>query len=284
MSHSDDPPRDGPPGNHPPAFQPGGGVSHPDDDTLAVLALGEEVDRVVAAHVASCVQCGAEIQSYSRVVLAGRALEPADAPLVMPPRAVWDRIAADIGLDPALLPLQAPPSEHAGPDREFDDPASARPPAPVDLDARRTSTGRARSRAGLLVAASVAGALLGVGATLSWQALDDPDTVAFTVLEPLPGKAASGEVKLVGTGEKRELNLLLDTDAPDDAYLQVWLMSPDLQRMVPVGVLEDGVGFWRVPAELDIDEFPVVDVSIEPFDGNAAHSTDSLVRGQLIEG
>jgi len=236
----------------------------------------------VSAHVESCLHCRAEVESYSRVVTAGRALESGDHVLVMPPRSVWDRIAADIGIDPALLPVNAPIATPDGPASRTDEPAvSLPPPPPVDLEARRTSSGRARARTWLLVAASVVGALLGVGATLTWQALDDPATVAFTVLEPLPGQAASGEVKLVGEGEERELNLLLDTDAPADAYLQVWLMSADLERMVPVGVLEDGVGFWRVPAELDIDDFPIVDVSIEPFDGNASHSADSLVRGQL---
>ena len=119
--------------------------------------------------------------------------------------------------------------------------------------------------------------------TLGWQALDDPAVVASAVLRPLPDKAASGDVILIGSGEERELNLRLDVDAPSDAYLQVWLMSPDAQRMVPVGVVEDGVGFWRVPAGLDIAEFPLVDVSIEPFDGNAAHSSDSLVRGTLSD-
>ena len=36
-----------------------------------------------------------------------------------------------------------------------------------------------------------------------------------------------------------------------------------------------------LPAQVDVGEFPVVDVSIEPADGDPAHSGDSVVRGTL---
>jgi hypothetical protein len=36
-----------------------------------------------------------------------------------------------------------------------------------------------------------------------------------------------------------------------------------------------------VPADLDLSKYKIVDVSVEPYDGNPAHSTDSLVRGSL---
>jgi len=32
---------------------------------------------------------------------------------------------------------------------------------------------------------------------------------------------------------------------------------------------------------MDVAEFPLVDVSIEHFDGDAGHSADSVVRGLL---
>jgi len=279
VSHLDAPPPPGGTSATEDAAREGG---HPDDETLAVVALGEPPDDLVAAHVAGCSQCRAEVDSFARVVTAGRSLDSSYERLEVPPRAVWDRIAADLGINPALLPdATGAPAAAVVADAEVHQLSDrrSRPPARVFTE----GGDRTRSRWGVLVAASVASALAGVGVTLGWQALDDPAVVASAVLRPLPDKAASGDVILIGSGEERELNLRLDVDAPSDAYLQVWLMSPDAQRMVPVGVVEDGVGFWRVPAGLDIAEFPLVDVSIEPFDGNAAHSSDSLVRGTLSD-
>jgi hypothetical protein len=36
-----------------------------------------------------------------------------------------------------------------------------------------------------------------------------------------------------------------------------------------------------LPENLDVGEFPVVDVSNEPIDGDPTHSGDSIVRGVL---
>ena len=40
-------------------------------------------------------------------------------------------------------------------------------------------------------------------------------------------------------------------------------------------------GTFAVPAGLDLGEYPIVDVSDEPVDGNPAHSSVSIVRGTL---
>ena len=37
----------------------------------------------------------------------------------------------------------------------------------------------------------------------------------------------------------------------------------------------------ELPADLDLAEFPLVDVSVEPLDGNPTHSGDSVARGEL---
>jgi hypothetical protein len=36
-----------------------------------------------------------------------------------------------------------------------------------------------------------------------------------------------------------------------------------------------------IPTGLDLAEYPIVDVSREPFDGDPAHSSDSIARGTL---
>ena len=43
----------------------------------------------------------------------------------------------------------------------------------------------------------------------------------------------------------------------------------------------DGPGTYEVPADIDPELFPVVDISIELDDGDPTHSGDSVVRGEL---
>ena len=38
---------------------------------------------------------------------------------------------------------------------------------------------------------------------------------------------------------------------------------------------------FAIPAGVDVGDFPIVDVSLEPFDGDPTHSGDSIVRGQI---
>ena len=77
--------------------------------------------------------------------------------------------------------------------------------------------------------------------------------------------------------------LEVDLRAPelDDAYYEVWLLEPDVSGLVPLGTTQAGTTVFEIPAGLDLDEFPVVDVSVEPLDGDPAHSGDSVVRGVL---
>lgn len=260
---------------------------HPDDDTLAVVALGEQVDATDAAHVASCERCRAEVESLARVVRVGRSYDGSDEATLMPPRSVWEHIAAEVGIDAALLPStpdrgagiasgEARPVTHLSerPNRSGTTPARE----------RASATGRRTSRTGLLVAASVIGALLGVGATLGWQALDEssPAVLASTTLAPLPDKVGTGTAEVRSAGGRRELDLSLDAAAPAEGFLQVWLLSSsDDERMVLLGVLEGGSGSFVLPPGVQLEDYPVVDVSIEPYDGDPLHSADSLVRGTL---
>ena len=179
-----------------------------------------------------------------------------------PPAEVWGRIAAETGVDPW-----------------------GRAAVALDSTTRRSAAcGRSR-RTGLLVAASIAGVLLGIGGTIAWQSLDDAaDVVATASLAALPDKVGSGEAEVVDTSAGRELELQLDTPLPSDAFLQVWLLSPDATRMYPVGVISGKSGHWTLPPDVTLAEYPVVDVSIEPYDGEAAHSGDSVVRGTLDVG
>ena len=51
--------------------------------------------------------------------------------------------------------------------------------------------------------------------------------------------------------------------------------------MVSIGNMANSPDRLPVPESVDVHEFPVVDVSDEPADGNPKHSGDSIVRGTL---
>ena len=107
------------------------------------------------------------------------------------------------------------------------------------------------------------------------------DAVRLSALGPVQ---ASGRVVLAGRGDER--SLVVDTTGLPRAhgFYEVWLLDLDLGRgrMVPLGALDDtGHGRLTVPEGVRLRDYPEVDVSLEPDDGDPAHSGDSVLRGQL---
>jgi hypothetical protein len=127
--------------------------------------------------------------------------------------------------------------------------------------------------------------VVGVGGTLAVQRLAAPspppaETLAAATLEPLPGWQAQGRASVREVDGRRVLTVDL-SDVPGGGYREVWLMDTGLTQLVGLGVLSGTEGQFDLPANLDLREFRVVDVSEEPYDGNPAHSGDSIVRGEL---
>lgn len=258
---------------------------HVDDETLALLALGEPVGTPDDLdHLAACRRCADEVASLRGVADLARESGP-EAPLVAPAPQVWDRVAAELGLGErahaaARGDLGTPP---AGPADAEGDPAAASavdaPPATVTPLASR----RRVRRAWLAVAAAAGLVVGGAGATAWWQARADRSTlVASAVLEPLPGWSQTGTAQ-VRTAADGSRSLVVDLDSPParDGFLEVWLLRPDVSGLVSLGTLDSTSGTFTLPAGLDLAEFPVVDVSDEPLDGEPAHSGVSVVRGVL---
>jgi hypothetical protein len=78
-------------------------------------------------------------------------------------------------------------------------------------------------------------------------------------------------------------DVVVDLTGGDDGVglREVWLLTADATGLVSVGLLDGSSGRFSIPADLDLSQYPVVDVSAEPDDGNPAHSGDSIVRGTL---
>ena len=140
-------------------------------------------------------------------------------------------------------------------------------------------TGRWGAR---LLAAAVVLAVAAGGAV--WYRASTAEVVlASTTLEALPDKSGAGRARL--TERDGDLRLSIEVTRPptSDAFEELWLLNTDGQRMISLGVVPPtGRASYPVPAEgRDLDGYTVVDISLEPLDGDAAHSQNSLLRGTL---
>jgi len=155
--------------------------------------------------------------------------------------------------------------------------------------ARRRGSGRGaheRRSWGLAAAAAAAVVVLIVGGVALARRDDDSggSVVASAELEPLPdeptGAATPVRADLIDKGGSLQLDLSTgDLPAPAGFY-EVWLIDTDISGMVSLGPARAD-GTYAVPADVDPTAFPIVDVSLEPPDGNPTHSGVSVLRGTL---
>lgn len=228
-------------------------MQHCDDDVLALIAMGETVDASDDAHVQQCPRCQSRLDQLAAVVTTTRSITPQDSP-VAPPPAVWDAIATELELDSARANV-------------------------VSLDSRRR-----RRRPWLMVAAAVAGIALGSAVTFGLlQSGSQGELVAQAALAPVQDSGFQGSA----TVEQVDGQAVLVVKVPGlpsvpDGYYEVWMATPDTSTMVAIGTLNAGTeGRFTLPAGMDMTTFPVVDVSVEKFDGDNGHSAQSVVRGEL---
>ena len=253
-------------------------MPHCTPETLALAALREPLPADDAAHLAGCAACRAEVRSLRRSVDALAVPEFATSVTpVAPPPSVWESIAGVTGVQAAprddsaerTPPVVAAPEAPVAP--------SELAPAPADVRELRPN----RAKLLLAVAASL---LVGVGIGAGAVALatrDGGSAVVATDLEPLDDRDATGNAEVIDTGNGEQLKVVLHAPALDDGYYEVWLLEPSVKRMVQVGVVRSGTTTLDLPEGIDLGEYPIVDVSVEPLDGNPAHSGVSVARGEL---
>jgi hypothetical protein len=193
-----------------------------------------------------------------------------------PPPGLWERIAAEVqrGDATAVAASGAPETLEAP-----EGPASPEvdtPPIPITR-----ARGRARRFGALpwVVGAAAAVVLVVAGLAVLVNRQTDPTVVASAELDRL-GVAGSGRAELVD--QDGQLVLRVDTADldPGDGFLEVWVIDPDVTKLVSLGPLRPD-GTYDLPPGLDPTLFPIVDVSVEPLDGNPTHSGDSVLRGEL---
>ncbi len=235
---------------------------HVDPDDLALLAMGEHATTADDAHVLGCLHCQTELDQLRAVVSSARLVTPEDRPQQAPAH-VWDAVVAELG-------LRATAADASG------DPG----PAVVSLAAfsrRRVSM--------LAAAAAVIGLALGVGGTLlATRTGSRPPVQARALMTVLASSSRGGDAEVLRTSAGRVLELDVPTLHRASGYYEVWLLDRDGKRLVAIGLLDLAAGHrarFPLPPGLDLAAYPVVDVSLEPADGNPAHSGDSIVRGTL---
>ncbi len=265
-------------------------MRHCTPEDLALAALREPLARDAAAHLAGCPACGSEVARLRRSVDVLAVAELADpGPPVAPPPGLWAGIAAATGVAtaprPDVVAASAPP---AGPVPDLlPVPLTARPgtDAPGEPLAPVVPLRPRRSR---LLLAAAAALVVGLGAGAGGVLLADRAgsdgglPVAAAALDPLEDSGASGSAEVVEREDgTRVLRVELSADAPAEGYYEAWLLTESVTGLVPLGVVRVGTEDFELPEGLDLGEYPVVDVSVEPLDGDPAHSGVSVARGLL---
>jgi anti-sigma-K factor RskA len=232
-------------------------MSHCDEDALALLALGEVVDSRDVAHAQECAECSARLEEYRAVVGIGRTVTPDDVPSA-PPAEVWAAVSAEVARE----------RDASGVVRSLDSAPSR------------------RRRGGYALAAAAAVIGLIAGSALTTSIINRPESVqivASAALEPIgdAGVRGSAVVEKVDGGAQLKVTVP-DLPAAADGYYEVWMATADTATMVAIGNLNPGeTAEYTLPVGMDLASFPVVDISLEHFDGNPGHSATSVVRGTL---
>ena len=225
------------------------GIDHMDEETIALLALGESVAGANTSHLNSCVACQSKVDQMRAIVDSARTITDEDRP-ISPPDDLWQSITDEIEADGAVF--------------------SQRP-------------AKGGLRMGWFALAAAVGIIVGsLGTIIAVDQQSPAPTIAQAELEPLPGQEARGVAQVRETSD----GPVLLVDVPDlpqpDGYYEVWMLSPEADSMVSIGVLGQGaVNEFPLPAGMDMQAFPVVDISVEQFDGDVTHSGASLARGTL---
>ncbi len=204
-----------------------------------------------------------------------RSVTDEDRERTAPPPDLWTRIEA--GLGEATAPSATSETLTA------DDHSLPSEPTPViDLTQERTRRApRARRRvrryAAMAAAAAVTVAVLGVSAIIGQD--DTSSYIAQATNTELP-EAFDGTAVASVNSDATQISLEFSSDLPSAEPVELWLIKPDLSDMVSLGLVQDD-GTFVVPEGFDVSEYSVVDLSIEPNDGDPTHSGRSILRGQL---
>jgi anti-sigma-K factor RskA len=193
--------------------------------------------------------------------------------------------------DDDLAPAAPPPDVWAGIEQRVADHGS---PSSGTASVRSIADRPGRRSIVTWGLAAAAAAVLVIAATIAvvgGGTADEVVSAAALTFDPAAfdprGADATADAHLVDRDGAYAIRLT-GTSFPQlaDDDLELWLIEPDAEGnpvdVAPVALVDpDGDGTYDVPPDLDPNTHFVVDISIEPRDGDAAHSGQSILRGAL---
>ncbi len=257
---------------------------HIDHEDLALVAIGEG-DQEHRDHLSGCAQCREEVDSLAAVtqIMADGGPVPIAAPDYL-----WPSIEAAIESSTRAEAERKRRSDGAGTSAGatvISDVAAV----PTSMESRRekrrfaTQGPRRFSGVSLLGAAAAGAAVMFIGsAVIGADDSNDGPVLATANLAALEEFVTPGTAEIIEQDGQRVLREdASDLPSVEDGYLQVWLLQDDASGMVALGSLSQSGEEFELPEGLSTDTFTTVDVSVEHYDGNPAHSGESLWRGPL---
>lgn len=210
---------------------------------------------------------GDDLEFIDRVRGIAEQLTDADHVLEAPPPDLWDRIERAAAEEAGSL-VAVPPGD---PEPE--------PAEVISLE----SHARFRRVMPLLAVAAAVVAVVAAAAVLIDRTGTDSTVIAGAVMVNDGLQVANPDS---GFAELREVDgqLVLAVDVPtlpdEDGFFELWVIDADVAGMHSLGVVT-GDGEFALPTGIDPAAFPVVDISVEPADGDPTHSGQSIWRGVL---
>lgn len=213
-----------------------------------------------------------------------KSIEPEDGVRHAPPPELWDRIRAEAFDDASPRLSIAPEPESAQADPDIIDLADQRSNRGVDEQPAIDLTSESRFSPRMLIAvaaALVAFVVVGTVAIAGLGGEANPVYAAEISNADLP-EAFDGTASVtLEVDDNPQIEISFDAPVPTDEPVELWLLSADGTDIVSVGLVEAGDTTWDWPEGLAPEEYPIVDLSIEPNDGDPTHSGRSILRGEL---
>jgi hypothetical protein len=181
-----------------------------------------------------------------------------------------------------------------------DDFVFSAPPASIwaSIEAHRhvgvAHRSRRRTSTSLMLAAAAVSLVVAAAVVLTATGGSEPAVVAIAALthdtetfDPL-GAAATASARLVDRDGSLEI-VIDEARLPEldgDLELELWMLAADeagaVVDVAPVARLS-GPGTYAVPSDIDVGTHRIIDISVEPRDGDADHSGRSILRGTLAD-
>jgi hypothetical protein len=249
---------------------------HTNPDLLALLALGEDVaDEEDLVHISGCPDCRAELAAFTAATSSAR--RAGEATLVAPRPEVWQQISQELGLHASVPDPVAPEPVTPEPAAELST------PSPVPGHRSPGERRRVRLAAFVLAAALALAVGIGLGANLDRVGAGERElaSVPLNALPEWAGSSGRAAVEVDREGN-RTLVVTVTSPHPPTGPREVWMSTSQADSMVAMGYLEDGKGRFPIDPSIDLQRFPLVDISQEPAgDQDFRHSGTSVLRGKL---